>query len=65
MKLRIKSVIWNIRKQKQSKQQEEKRDQEKEGSVKSLWDNFKCTNICIMGMSEGEENKKLETYLKK
>ena len=39
----------------QSEQQEEKRIQKNEDSVNSLWDNFKCTNICIMGVLEGEE----------
>ena len=34
-------------------------------SIRSLWDNFKYTNICIMGVQEGGESKKLETYMKK
>ena len=57
---RIESMIWNIRKQKnnQSKQQEEKRIQKKnENSVSSLWDNFKMSNVCIIGMPEEEEKK--------
>ena len=29
--------------------------QKNEDSVSSLWDNFKYTNICIMGVPEGEE----------
>ena len=33
-------------------------------SIRSLWDNFKYTNICIMGVPEGEDRKKLKTYLK-
>ena len=27
-------------------------------SLWDLWDNFKCTNICIIGMPEGEEKEK-------
>ena len=50
----------------QSEQQEEKRIQKKEDSISSLWDNFKWSNICMIGVPEGEEkNKKLEIYLKK
>ena len=60
MKLRIKSMIWNTRKQKnnQSEQQEEKRiKKENEDSISSLWDNFKPSNICIIGVPEGEEKE--------
>ena len=56
--MRIKSRIWNIRsKNNQSKQQEEKRMQKKKNSVRSLWDNFKWTNIGITGVPEGEEKE--------
>ena len=41
----------------QSEQQKEKRIQKNEDSVRSLWDNFKHTNICIMGVPEGEERE--------
>ena len=41
----------------QSEQQEEKRIQKNEHSVSSLWDNFKCTNIWIIGLPEGEEKE--------
>ena len=49
------------------KKQKAKRIQKHEKSVMSLWDNFKCTNIHIIGVTEGEEreSKKLKTYLKK
>ena len=49
-----KSVVWNIRKQKnnQLEQQEENED-----SVRSLWDNFKYSNICIIGLPEGEDKE--------
>ena len=50
----------------QSKQQEEKRIQKIEDSVRSLWDNFKCSNIHIIGVSEEKrKSKKMESYLKK
>ena len=50
----------------QSEHQEEKRIQKNKDSVSSLWDNFKQSNILIIGVPEGEEkDKKLEIYLKK
>ena len=50
----------------QSEQEEEKRIQKNKDSVRSLWDNFKCTNICIMGCwKEKRESKTLETYMEK
>ena len=39
----------------QSEQKEEKRIQKNKDRVRSLWDNFKCTNIQIIGVPEGEE----------
>ena len=41
----------------QSEQQEKKRIQKYEDSVSSLWDNFKRSNICIIGVPEGEEKQ--------
>ena len=29
-----------------------------EDSLRETWDNFKCTNICITGVPEGEEREK-------
>ena len=29
-----------------------------EDSLRDLWDNIKCTNICITGFPEGEEGEK-------
>ena len=57
MKPRIKSIIWNTRKQNTTNQnnKKEERIQKKKDSVSSLWDNFKHSNICIIGVSEGEE----------
>ena len=57
MKRRIKLMIWNIRRKNniQSEQLEGKRIPKKEDRVRSLWDNFKHTNIQIIGVPEGEE----------
>ena len=49
MKLRIKSMIWNIRNQKTTMQNKKKKNPENEGSISSLWDNLKRSNICIRG----------------
>ena len=49
-----------------SEQEEEKRIQKNEDSISSLWDNFKCSYICIMGcQKEKRKNKKWEICLKK
>ena len=39
---------------------EQKREKLKtnEESLRELWDNVKCTNICIIGVPEGEEREK-------
>ena len=58
MKLRIKSMIWNIRNQKTATQNKKKK-KESDESIKSLWDNFEKPNICIIGVPEGE-NKEQE-----
>ena len=39
----------------QSEKQEEKRIPQKRDSVSSLWDNFRISNIHIIGMPEEEE----------
>ena len=41
----------------QSEHQKEKTIQKNEDSVSSLWDNFKRSNICIIGVAEGEEKE--------
>ena len=56
MKPRIKSMMWNIRNQKTTTEQEEK-IQKSEGSRSSLWDNFKRPNIHIIGVPEGKEKE--------
>ena len=53
----ISDLEYKEAKTNQWEQQEEKRIQKNEDSVRSLWDNFKSTNIYIMGVSEGEETE--------
>ena len=36
----------------------ERRLETNEESLRELWDNVKCTNICIIGMPEGGEREK-------
>ena len=51
-------MIWNIRKQKTSNQNNKKKKNLKnEDSISSLWDNFKRSNICLTGVPEGEEKE--------
>ena len=58
MKLRIKSVIWNIRKQKTSNQYSKKENNsKKQDGVRSLWDKFKHTNILIIEVPEVEKKE--------
>ena len=33
--------------------------------TRDLWDNSKCTNVCIIGVPEGEERKDLRKYLRR
>ena len=56
MKPRIKSMIWNIGKQNTTNQYNKKKRESKknEDSISSLWDNFKKSNIHIIGVPEGE-----------
>ena len=66
MKPTIKTAIGNIRKQKTMNQNSKRKTNPKnKDSVRSLWNSFKCTNICIMGALQGDESKKLKTYLEK
>ena len=41
-----------------AEQNKEKRMKRIEDSLRDLWDNIKCTNIWIIGVSEEEEKKK-------
>ena len=40
-----------------AEQKREKRLKTNEESLRELWDNVKCTNICIIGLPEGEERE--------
>ena len=59
MKMTIKSMIWNIRKQKTTMQNNKKGKESKknEDSINSLWDNFKKSSIHLIGVPEGEEEE--------
>ena len=59
MKPRIKSMIWNIRKRKTTIQNNKKKKESNSNkdSVRSLWENFKQSNIHIIGVPEGEEKE--------
>ena len=58
MKPRIKSMIWNIERQNQPiRITRRKKKPKKEDSVSSLWDNFKHSNIHIIGVPEGEQKE--------
>ena len=49
-------MIGKIRKQKTpNKNCKKKKGFKNYDSVRSVWNNFKHTNICIMGVPEGEE----------
>ena len=41
-----------------AEQNKEKRMKRNEDSLRDLWDNIKCTNICPIGVPEGEEREK-------
>ena len=50
--------IWKIRKQKiPTRTAKRKKISQNEDSVRSLRNNFKCTNICLMGVPEGEKRE--------
>ena len=49
----------------QPEQNEETRIQKNEERLRNLWDNFKCSNIWIIGVPEGEEQEQEIDYLNK
>ncbi|KAK1345815.1 hypothetical protein QTO34_008280 [Cnephaeus nilssonii] len=59
-KNQVKDLKYKEAKNTQPEKQKEKRIQKYEASVRSLWDNFKCTNIRIMGMPEEERKQDIE-----
>ena len=64
-KVRIKSMIWNIRKQKTTMQNKKKKKESKKHSINSLWDNFKRCNICIIGVPEEEKEEEMGNLFEK
>ncbi|KAF6078105.1 hypothetical protein HJG60_009026 [Phyllostomus discolor] len=66
VRLRSKSMIWYIRKQKQPiRATRRKKNPKNEDRVSSLWDNFKLSNIHIIGVREEQEKEQEIGYLKK
>ena len=59
MKLSIKSMIWNIRKQKTTNQNNKKKKtiQKDKDRISSLWDNLKWSNNHIIVLPEGEKKE--------
>ena len=58
MELRIKSMIWNIRKQKTTNQNKKKKEPpQNEGSISSFWDNFSKFDFHITGVPVGEDKE--------
>ena len=49
----------------QTEQNEETRIQKNEERLRNLWDNFKHSNIRIIGCQKEKKSKKLKTYLNK
>ena len=41
-----------------AEQNTEKSMKRNEDSLRDLWDNIKCNNMCIIGIPEGEEREK-------
>ena len=60
MKPRIKSIMWNIRKQKTANQNNKKKKESKnknEDSVRSLWNNFNTYQHLYCRGARGEEKE--------
>ena len=61
----INDLEHNEAKNNQSEQQKEKRIQKNEGGVRSLWDNFKHSKICMLGLLEEEKDQKTGNLFEK
>ena len=57
MKPRINDLEHNEEKNQPIRTTRKKKIQKAKDSVSSLWDNSKRSNICIIGVSEGEETE--------
>ena len=55
--IHMSNLDYKETKNNQSEQPEKKRIQKIDDIVGSLWDNFKCMNICIIEVPEGEKRK--------
>ena len=60
MKPGIKARIWNIKKQKTTKELKKK-----ENSVRRLWDDFKHSNVCIIGVPGEEKEQEIRNLFEK
>ena len=50
----LKAMVWSRREKETFNQKnEETRIQKNEEKLRNLWDNFKCSNIQIIGVPEG------------
>ena len=56
----ISNLEYNKAKNNQSEQKEEEKIQKDEDSIRSLWDNFKYINICIIVVPEEEREQRIE-----
>ena len=64
--LELKSTIWSKRKNKHSSRTEWRNENSKnEERLRNLSDNFKYSNIWIIGVPEGEEEHKIENLFEK
>ena len=68
-KLGLKSMVWTrskeqtINQNRMKKQEFKKKNGEK---LRNFQENFKCSNISVIGVTEGkEEEPQIETYVKK
>ena len=65
MKLRIKSMIWNIRKHKTIRTTRRKKNPKNEDHISSFWDNLKRSNIRIIGVPEGGKEQEIGNLFQK
>ena len=65
MKLRIKSVIWNIRKHKTTNQDNKEKTESKKIEDSSLWDNLKQSKFRFIGVPEEEKEQEVGNVFEK
>ena len=66
MKPRIRSMFWNVRKQKTTdRTTRRKKNQKNEDSVNTLQNNFEHSNICIIGVPEEEKQQEIGNLFEK